>query len=120
MMPTEGVDYFYQATGMYDRWDLSGADRFESLREQYYPYGDVITIAYDVTNRKSFENIRTWVRKIRRYNTKARLESVGYKCDLVDQIVVSVAEDHRLAKELGIHNSCRMSNKTGEYNFVTH
>ncbi|KAI0062115.1 hypothetical protein BV25DRAFT_1804676 [Artomyces pyxidatus] len=92
------------------QWDLSGADQFESLREQYYPYGDVISINYDATNRKSFDNVRTWVRKVRRYNTKARLELVGHKCDLVDKIVVSEAEDHRLAKELGLASSARTSN----------
>ncbi|KAI0062044.1 P-loop containing nucleoside triphosphate hydrolase protein [Artomyces pyxidatus] len=110
----------FKSPGMYHLWDLPGADQFESLREEYYPYGDVFSIAYNVTNRKSFENVRTWVQKIRRYNTGARLELVGYKCDLVDQIVVSDAEDHRLARELGLHSSTRMSTKTGENHFTMH
>lgn len=41
-------------------WDTAGQERFQSLGVAFYRGADCCVLVYDVTNAKSFENIKSW------------------------------------------------------------
>lgn len=45
-----------------------------------------IMLVYDVTNEKSFDNIKNWIRNIEEHaNTDVEKMILGNKCDIVDR-----------------------------------
>ncbi|XP_022238981.1 ras-related protein Rab-8B-like [Limulus polyphemus] len=45
-------------------WDTAGQERFRTITTAYYRGAMGIMLVYDVTNDKSFENIKNWIRNI--------------------------------------------------------
>lgn len=41
-------------------WDTAGQERFQSLGVAFYRGADCCVLVYDVTNAKSFDNIKSW------------------------------------------------------------
>lgn len=62
-----------------------------------------IMLVYDVTNEKSFENIKNWIRNIEE-NASADVEKMllGNKCELTNKRQVSKERGESLAIEYGI------------------
>lgn len=62
-----------------------------------------IMLVYDVTNEKSFENIKNWIRNIEE-NASADVEKMllGNKCELTERRQVSKERGEQLAVEYGI------------------
>ena len=62
-----------------------------------------ILLVYDVTDDKSFANIRNWIRNIEQHATESVNKMlIGNKCDMVDKKVVDFARGQALADEYGI------------------
>lgn len=81
-------------------WDTCGQERFRSLTRSYYRDTDAIIIVYDITNRKSFENAKVWMKEIDQYvNTSVLPVLVGNKTDLYPKRAVQFYEGYRLANE---------------------
>ena len=51
-------------------WDTAGQERFRTLTHSFYKNADGIIISYDVTDRKTFENIKTWIESIEQQGKK--------------------------------------------------
>ncbi|KAG8872631.1 GTP-binding protein [Tulasnella sp. 331] len=84
-------------------WDISGSQRHNDRLNMYYNDVDYVWVIYDVTNRRSFENVRGWVATAWRQNP--RLQStrmIGNKSDLRDERTVSYREGEALAQQLNI------------------
>uniref|UniRef100_A0A8C9DQE7 small monomeric GTPase n=1 Tax=Prolemur simus TaxID=1328070 RepID=A0A8C9DQE7_PROSS len=45
-------------------WDTAGQERFRTITTAYYRGAMGIMLVYDITNEKSFDNIRNWIRNI--------------------------------------------------------
>lgn len=62
-----------------------------------------IMLVYDITNEKSFENIKNWIRNIEE-NASADVERMllGNKCELEEKRQVSKERGEQLAVEYGI------------------
>nr|BAE89423.1 unnamed protein product [Macaca fascicularis] len=45
-------------------WDTAGQERFRTVTTAYYRGAMGIMLVYDITNEKSFDNIRNWIRNI--------------------------------------------------------
>lgn len=62
-----------------------------------------IMLVYDITNEKSFENIKNWIRNIEE-NASADVEKMllGNKCELEEKRQVSKERGEQLAVEYGI------------------
>uniref|UniRef100_A0A8B9Z235 small monomeric GTPase n=1 Tax=Buteo japonicus TaxID=224669 RepID=A0A8B9Z235_9AVES len=54
-------------------WDTAGQERFRTITTAYYRGAMGIMLVYDITNEKSFENIRNWVRNIEETSAKANI-----------------------------------------------
>jgi Ras-related protein Rab-8A len=69
----------------------------------YYRGAMGILLVYDVTDEKSFSNIKNWIRNIEQHATEnVNKILIGNKCDLVDKRVVDTAKGKALADEYGI------------------
>ncbi|XP_003388590.1 PREDICTED: ras-related protein Rab-8A-like [Amphimedon queenslandica] len=81
-------------------WDTAGQERFRTITTAYYRGAMGIMLVYDVTNEKSFDNIRNWIRNIEE-NAAADVEKMilGNKCDLEESRVVSRERGQLLAEE---------------------
>ncbi|XP_046396605.1 ras-related protein Rab-18-like [Ischnura elegans] len=78
-------------------WDTSGQERFRSLCPQYFRDARGVIVVYDITQRKSFENIGMWVKEARDVSTPDII-IVGNKIDLENR-AVSPEEGPKLAKQ---------------------
>lgn len=65
------------------RRDTAGQERFRTITTAYYRGAMGIMLVYDITDEKSFENIKNWIRNIEE-NASADVEKMllGNKCEL--------------------------------------
>ena len=54
-------------------WDTAGEELFKSIASNFYKECHGVVICYDVTNRKSFENLGYWLNEIKNFS----VENVG-------------------------------------------
>jgi small GTP-binding protein len=88
-------------------WDTAGQERFHTITQQFYRQAQGMIIAFDLTQKKSFENVRTWIDSIYRTAPDANLPKVlvGNKVDLADGQglrAVLKSEALKIANEHGI------------------
>ncbi|GAM24672.1 hypothetical protein SAMD00019534_078470 [Acytostelium subglobosum LB1] len=66
LKPTIGVDFVNKDVMVNDKmvtlqlWDTSGQERFRSLEISYYRGSDCCILVFDVTNKKSMEELKMW------------------------------------------------------------
>ena len=85
-------------------WDLAGQDQFQRLWPDYLTDTRAGIIMFDLTNKKSFENVKKWYEIITRVaDPNVILILVGNKRDLLESREVSSEEGMELAKELKIY-----------------
>ena len=77
-----------------DMWDTAGQEKYRSLTKFFYKDADIVILVYDITNRKSFEELRDyWYNQVRTTGTNNPIIGlVGNKSDKVDEAVVSENE----------------------------
>eukprot|EP01083_Nonionella_stella_P229460 812148_1 len=100
-------------------WDTAGQERFRTVTNAYYRRADGILLVYDVTNRKSFNDIRHWNEQIEQHKQPPYVHRIiaANKCDLIGDSkyeIVSTDEAKSLCKELKISQCVDVSAKTGE------
>ncbi|KAK5873477.1 hypothetical protein PBY51_018514 [Eleginops maclovinus] len=84
-------------------WDTAGQERFRTITTAYYRGAMGIMLVYDVTNEKSFDNIRNWIRNIEEHaSSDVERMVLGNKCDMNDQRQVSKERGEKLAIDCGI------------------
>ena len=42
-------------------WDTAGQERFRTITTSYYKGAQAIVIVYDVTDKDSFDHVKTWM-----------------------------------------------------------
>ena len=84
-------------------WDTAGEERMKTMTYSYYRGCHVILIVYDVTDRKSFENVTTWAECVDKFAKSNVLRIlVGNKTDLEDKRIISTEDGKRLAEQNGL------------------
>ena len=70
--------------------DTAGQERFRTITTAYYRGAMGIILVYDVTDTKTFENIKNWIRNIEE-NASADVEKIllGNKCEVEEKRQVS-------------------------------
>ena len=85
-------------------WDTAGQERFKTLTQSFYRRADGVVISFDVTDKQTFQNVRSWVESINAHAAKnAARVLVGNKIDLEGEREVSREEAEELAQQYGIH-----------------
>nr|XP_021152458.1 ras-related protein Rab-39B [Columba livia] len=104
--PTVGVDFFSRLVEIepgkrikLQIWDTAGQERFRSITRAYYRNSVGGLLLFDITNRRSFQNVHEWLEE-----TKVHVQPyqivfvlVGHKCDLDTQRQVTRHEAEKLA-----------------------
>ncbi|KAL9604381.1 MAG: hypothetical protein Q9219_000569 [cf. Caloplaca sp. 3 TL-2023] len=84
-------------------WDTAGQERFRTITTAYYRGAMGILLVYDVTDERSFNNIRTWFSNVEQHATEGVNKIlIGNKCDWEEKRAVSTERGQQLADELGI------------------
>merc|ERR1711934_613488 len=74
-------------------WDTAGQERFQSLGVAFYRGADACILVFDLTSKKSFDNLDTWREEFLVQSGPAETDSfpfvvIGNKCDLRDSRVI--------------------------------
>lgn len=84
-------------------WDTAGQERFRTITTAYYRGAMGIMLIYDVTDERSFNNIRNWIRNIDQYASEGVNKIlIGNKCDDLERRVVERERGAELAREYGL------------------
>jgi small GTP-binding protein len=69
-----------------DIWDTSGQEKFRSITRQYYRDCHGAILVFDLTNKKSFEQLPIWIEDIKSFGGKdTEIVILGNKSDLVEK-----------------------------------
>ena len=63
-------------------WDTAGQERFRSITKNIYRNANGVLFVYDITNKKSFENIRNWIKDTQKIDKDIKGIILGNKIDL--------------------------------------
>lgn len=98
-IPTVGIDFrtkIIEQDGKKIKlqiWDIAGQTRFKSVTSSFYRGAVGIVIVYDVTDKKSFENVAHWLNEIDRYSNKDSVNILlGNKNDLIENKKVNYSD----------------------------
>ncbi|ADV21151.1 GTP-binding protein ypt2 [Cryptococcus gattii Ru294] len=84
-------------------WDTAGQERFRTITTAYYRGAMGILLVYDVTDEKSFNNIRTWLSNIEQHASPGVNKIlIGNKCDWEEKRSVTIEQGRALADEFGL------------------
>ena len=84
-------------------WDTAGQERFRSLPIKYYQNADGVLLFFDVSDKRSFENVDVWfedAKKNIKNNSRTNIFLIGNKIDL--KRVVTKEEAIKKANECGM------------------
>ena len=109
-MATIGLDYRVKTMKLKNNkevkiqiWDTAGQDRFRAITKNYYKGSHGIILIYDITNRRTFENVQQWISQIREETSQnVVIYLIGNKIDMKEERKVSTEEGKKLADELGL------------------
>ena len=85
---TIGVEYKdkYVTSGNFNIklsiWDTAGQERFRSITKNIYRNANGVLFVYDVTVKKSFENIKNWIKDTQKIDKDIKGIVLGNKIDL--------------------------------------
>ena len=105
LLPTIGIDFKIKTIDLKGKrvklqvWDTAGQERFRTITQAYYRGAMGILLIYDVTNTKSWSNVRNWVRNIAD-NAPQTVNKIliGNKADMKPEMrQVSTAQGQSLA-----------------------
>ena len=86
---------FYQAYThlcIFSFRDTAGQERFRTITTAYYRGAMGIMLVYDITNEKSFDNIKNWIRNIEEHaSSDVEKMILGNKCDMNDKRQVRIS-----------------------------
>ena len=93
----------YDKTIKFDIWDTAGQEKFRSLAQIFYKDAKAIILVYDITNLKSFEELKNyWYPKIKENcQSDIILGLAGNKDDLYENEQVSSQDAKKFADEIG-------------------
>eukprot|EP01111_Echinosteliopsis_oligospora_P015746 TRINITY_DN6319_c0_g1_i1.p1 TRINITY_DN6319_c0_g1~~TRINITY_DN6319_c0_g1_i1.p1 ORF type:complete len:224 (+),score=40.93 TRINITY_DN6319_c0_g1_i1:160-831(+) len=80
-------------------WDTAGQERFRAITSAYYRGALGAIICYDISKRKTFDNISLWLSEMRNNCEPVSVMLVGTKTDLAHLREVTTEEAVRLAEQ---------------------
>jgi len=103
-------------------WDTAGQERFNTITASFYRGAHVIIIAFDLTNKQTYDNLQQWIQEADRFGDKEALKLIiGTKSDLESEKMVNTDDAQQFCSQHGI-TFIETSAKTGhnvDYVFTT-
>ena len=87
----------------FDIWDTAGQEKYRALAKIFYKDARVICLCYDITDSKSFEEIKSYWYEMVKSNAdpEAMYAVVANKSDLYDYAAIKDEEGEQFAKSIG-------------------
>jgi Ras-related protein Rab-8A len=108
-MPTIGIDFKLRTMKIGAKnyrlqvWDTAGQERFRTITSAYYRGAHGVALVYDVTDAKSFNNIKSWMRNIEQHASSSIIKIlIANKSDMGKKRVIETAKGQALADKYGI------------------
>ena len=108
--PTIGIDTNFQILQKQKNrikinfCDTAGQERYRSLTAMSYKDANAIILVYDITNRKSYEEKKFWLKSVfENSREKIKILLIGNKRDLKNERCVTVDEASAFAREEGLY-----------------
>ncbi|EAY08676.1 Ras family protein [Trichomonas vaginalis G3] len=128
---SENVDYGYQGTFADKIWsktltinsekvdldilDMDGNEKYSSLTKIYFKGAFIVILVFDLTQRKTFEDLTSWLDDIRTFcDPNCIVQLIGNKSDLNHKRVISFEEANFFAQRNNM-NYMEVSAKSGSY-----
>ena len=84
-------------------WDSAGQENYRSITRAYYRSSVCAILVFDVSNRKSFEDIKSWLEEATNFGSDSMyLVLLGNKCELGEGRSVSFEEGSKFARDHGM------------------
>ncbi|CAF4503356.1 unnamed protein product [Rotaria sp. Silwood2] len=84
-------------------WDTTGRERYIAITRAYYRGSAGFLVIFDLTNRKSFNNVGQWINEAQKFApANLPIILVGNKSDLIAQRQVTFEQATALAKQLNL------------------
>ena len=84
-------------------WDTAGQEMFRSITRAYFKNSVCACVVYDITNRNSFESIKSWIEDCKKHSPKTiYLILIGNKVDLENSRKIPYEEGDAYAKKYGM------------------
>ena len=104
--PTVGVEFSAKKIKVDNKnvklqiWDTAGQEKFKAISKNYYKGAAGVMLVYDITKKKTFENVTKWIEEVRNHSAQeASIIIVANKKDLDSMREVSTEEGQALATE---------------------
>jgi len=95
-------------------YDTAGHERFRLIAKSQYKGSNGIVLIYDITDRKTFDNVSKWMEDIKEnIDNKVEVMLVGNKIDKTNDRLVKSEEGQALGEKFGV-TFFETSAKTGE------
>ena len=105
-LPTIGVDFKTRTFSLDKKtlkiqiWDTAGQERFKNITSSYYKGAHGVILVYDITNKRSFDDLEIWVGEIEKNSSDNALRILlGNKNDLSQKRVIDNNEGFEFAKK---------------------
>ncbi|XP_074646570.1 ras-related protein Rab-43-like [Tubulanus polymorphus] len=115
---TIGVDFTMKTLNLDGKrvklqvWDTAGQERFRTITQSYYRSANGVVIAYDITKRESFDNVRRWEEDVLKYAGSNVVQLlIGNKKDLESLREVNDEQAQELAQHLNMMDAVETSAK---------
>ena len=118
-LSTIGVDFLSKEININNQkinlkiLDTCGQERYKSIASNYYRKVDGIMFVFDVTNKTSFDEVKTWLIGVDSVNDNCQKILVGNKIDLENNRNINKENIEKKAKELNM-KYYETSAKTGQ------
>ena len=84
-------------------WDTAGQDKFRAITRNYYKGARGIILIYDVTNIKSYENIKKWINEIKdEISDNVSIVLIANKIDNEKERKISKEQGEALAHDYNV------------------
>ena len=106
---TIGMEFTYKNVKIGEKiyriqiWDTAGQECFKSVSRGYYKSSVCALVVYDITNRKSFDNVIEWIEECKNNGPQTvTMVLVGNKSDLKEMRNISYEEGEELANRFNM------------------
>jgi Ras-related protein Rab-8A len=84
-------------------WDTAGQERFRSISMSFLRGSQGIALVFDLTERRSFDNVRNWMRQVKDgLSDSFASVLLANKADLTEKHAVAEDEARDVAKAMGV------------------
>ena len=63
-------------------WNSAGQERFKSITKSFFNNADGVMFLYDITNMRTFQEIKSWIKQFESYKGEIKTIIVGNNCHL--------------------------------------